>query len=240
MGLKYTVGSAYNPSLGCLAGTRRDLIENIMANLLAPPLGKNHRLVCLSAVLGSGKSCVAHTIAECCASEGVLASSSIFNRNMDRTDARAFVASLARDLSNRNLLFAERVVNALKENPGLPVASPVTEMFTKLIIEPISATPAGERPLVIVLDALDEVSGNVEDLFIILNQSISSIPAEKLRFFVTFRPEHPFSDLLQSHTSKCIQCEISTLSKAVLQRSTGSRKSHWNDSQRIQAGTKGL
>jgi Mrp family chromosome partitioning ATPase len=79
--IPYAAGARFNPDKGCLPGTRKQIIEEIIQWVNSPNGEHAHRVYFLSGVAGSGKSAIAHTIAQHFDQLGRLGSSFCFDRS---------------------------------------------------------------------------------------------------------------------------------------------------------------
>jgi hypothetical protein len=155
-----------------------------MAWVSAKNLHGTQQIYFVTDVVGSGKTALAHSIAEQCSYAGVLASSFFFDQNAGRTSARHFVFNLVRDL-DRIPAISPHISRALRADPNLALSQPVARAFQKLVSEPLVASNV-EGPFVVVIDALNQtVTAEVQD---ILRTQIPKLPGI-IRVFVTSRPE---------------------------------------------------
>ncbi|KZP14731.1 TPR-like protein [Athelia psychrophila] len=196
--LVYAGGASWNPKMACLPGTRATIISIIhaWARLL------DDQNVCwLKGVAGSGKSAIAHTIAQSLRKDGRLASSFFFDRNVaSRNTSQLLVTTIARDIAMIHPAIAADIRTTLEEDPSLASAS-LSRQFEAFISGPLRRHPI-EHSFLIVIDALDEIVH--EDLTIelleILRDEASKLPPQ-IRILVTSRPTRDIIDYLskQSH-----------------------------------------
>jgi len=147
--------------------------------------GKKADIYWLEDVAGSGKSALAHSIAQRCDEHGILASSFFFDCTAGRTSPRALIWTLTRDIAQLNDGIADEISLALQADYGIASAKSIGYMFNKLIVGPASRC-AISRPVVVVIDALDE--GYNDDLLSILGNDIPKLPPV-FRFIITSRPD---------------------------------------------------
>ena len=182
-------GAAYNSntrSTGvspCLHGTRDAVLQEIEKWVESDSAS----LFWLYGLAGSGKSTIANTIAQ----RWSQASFFFSRRQLSLRGSRFFFQTIAFQLGSDHPIFKEEISNALKDR-SLLNADRATQL-KKLILDPISKVQARfRRPLVIVVDALDECEEDaavieiIELLATTLNSFCSSA---QLRFLVTSRPE---------------------------------------------------
>ena len=139
----------------------------------------------LTAVVGVGKSAVAHTIAHLCAERGILLSAFFFGIV---TSPQRLWSGVARSLATKNESY-RRILTSIMENDPNIAADTFDKQFKKLILEPLRNTPPlGNSPLVIVIDGFDECDNDAaETLAALFKDNISDLPPW-VKFFVTSRP----------------------------------------------------
>ncbi|ORX95667.1 hypothetical protein BCR34DRAFT_498329, partial [Clohesyomyces aquaticus] len=171
----------------CHPGTRKDLLDQIKkwAN---DPHGES--IFWLSGKAGTGKSTISRTLAESLNIEGKLSASFFFKRDEgDRSNASRFFTTIAAQILAHIPQLAKHVRDALVVNPTIH-RRVMKEQFEKLIIEPLSKVHYDpSKPLVVVVDALDECS--LEDdvrVIIFLLSRPKSVASVRLKFFLTSRP----------------------------------------------------
>ncbi|KDQ19511.1 hypothetical protein BOTBODRAFT_102889, partial [Botryobasidium botryosum FD-172 SS1] len=152
--LPYAAGASWDPESGCLSDTREVLLEEIMNWIRGTSASGDAEILCLTGVAGSGKSAIAHTVAQRCHKEGILASSFFFNREFEeRNRPDKLLSTIARDLA-RYPGICSQLSSALEADPSLATAS-LSRQFTSLIAEPCRRHTF-DNSTVFVLDALDE------------------------------------------------------------------------------------
>ncbi|KAF7966895.1 hypothetical protein HWV62_36625 [Athelia sp. TMB] len=179
--LRYAEGASWNPTLGCLPGTRLAVLTVIdeWSRSIGPQI-----VFLLKTVAGSGKSAIAHSVAQMFHENGHLVSSFFFSRDIiNRDTPRYLFTTIARDIANRHSAFAADIGRALKDDPTL-ASAPLSQQFEKLICGPLHRHPT-HSSIVVVIDALDE--GISKELGVILSCDIVNLPAN-LQFFITSRP----------------------------------------------------
>src|ERR1700722_10725605 len=183
--LPFTKGSSWNSLSVCLLGTREALLEDIWTWIQSADDTKSAEIFLLSDLAGTGKSSIAHSVAKRCYDAGLLASSFFFDRDVaERNGPQNLFPSGARGLAPLNRGFSERINLTLENDCSLAWASP-SRQFDQLILAP-SLIHRFSRPIVIVIDALDE--GYNPELLNILCNEIPKLPGS-FRIFLTSRPE---------------------------------------------------
>ncbi|KZP14714.1 TPR-like protein [Athelia psychrophila] len=191
--LAYAEGASWDPTMACLPGTRATILSIIhpWARSLD---GRN--VLWLKGVAGSGKSAIAHTIAQSLHKDGRLASSFFFNGNVaSRNTSQLLVTTIARDIAMIHPAIAADIRMTLEEDPSLASAS-LSRQFEAFISGPLRRHPI-ERSFVIVIDALDEIihEGSAMELLTILRDETFKLPPQ-LRILITSRPTRDIIDYL--------------------------------------------
>jgi hypothetical protein len=181
--LPYAADASWKPEQACLPNTRAALLEDIWKWIDTADVKGTASIFCLTSVAGAGKSAIAHTVAQRCHDEGVLASSFFFNREVaGRNDPKMLFSTIARDLAGRSKGLCEQISLAIESDRSLATAT-ISRQFGPLILAPCLRYPA-DRPAVIVIDALDEGYNN--ELLKILRDEFPKLPGT-FRIFLTFR-----------------------------------------------------
>jgi hypothetical protein len=148
----------------------------------------NNRICLLSGHAGTGKSTIAHTIAEQCDQENLLGFSFFFSRrSRDRSDGTKFIPTLAYQLSVFLPTVQDAMKSALERNGSIFHQNPKAQL-TKLVIEPLLSIVDSLSTMIIVVDGLDEYDGNLPlaDLVVLFRDLPDRLP---FRIFFTSRPE---------------------------------------------------
>ncbi|KAL5512559.1 hypothetical protein ACEPAG_3212 [Sanghuangporus baumii] len=177
----------------CLEGTRQDYVDRIMARLFADT-DADQNIVWLIGAAGAGKSTIAVTISDACDKRDCPAAYLFFERGKD--EYISTVRALAYKIAALHPSIRPHIAKAVSENNNIS-GSLLRTQFEKLLLEPIQAA-AGEleRPIVIILDALDECGAisQRKDLVRLLMNDFATLPS-KVRVLVTSRPE---SDIMEN------------------------------------------
>jgi hypothetical protein len=150
------------------------------------------RPICwFSGPAGFGKSAVAQTVAEQCAKAGMLAASFFFSRGAgNRTCINGFIPTLSYQLT-LSLPHTKMIIQtALQNDPTIPHQS-LEDQLEKLLINPTLALHEPIRPLVVIIDALDECDNkdNIAEFIKILLRTSQDRRLPFL-FFMTGRAEN--------------------------------------------------
>jgi hypothetical protein len=146
---------------------------------------KTAEIFLLTSVAGAGKTAIAHTVAQRCDNlkERFFLSSFFFDQEVSgRNDPMMLFTTIARDLADQNVDFARQVADALDKKKRLVGAS-TTLHFSELIVEPSRCLPV-DRPVVIIIDALDE--GYDLEVLKILRDEVPKLPGT-FRILLTSR-----------------------------------------------------
>jgi hypothetical protein len=182
--LPYAKGASWNPSRGCLSGTRTALLTEIFTWITNE--SSTTQLFWLADVAGAGKSSVAHSVAQWSHERNILASSFFFDREVaGRNNRQKLFSTIARDLANVDASLAQQI--SIEQDSSLPTA-PIPRLFDELVLKPSLRISNLVRPVVIVVDALDEGYDHDIDLLTILRDQVPHLP-RTFRLVVTSRAE---------------------------------------------------
>jgi hypothetical protein len=174
----------------CLAGTRVDLLDDILS-WAANRDGK--RIFWLCGKAGIGKSTISRTIASELDEDGRLGASFFFKRGQaDRSHARLFFPTITKQLVDKIPDLGHAVAAAL-EKDSLLCERHMTKQFDELLLQPIqNSLTGGALPAdcFVVIDALDECEDaeQIEVLLKLLGR-IKDVAAVRIRILATSRPE---------------------------------------------------
>lgn len=174
----------------CLPDTRVDVLGFIREWALGPE--PTQTILWLNGMAGTGKSTISRSICRDLEKNGYLGASFFFKRGEGgRGSLSRLFTTIASQLARRRPVIAPSIKRALDESQGIYDMGTQLQ-FKRLIQDPlrsVSADPNLKRPIIIVLDALDECDcdkaetlKSLIDLFT-LNKSLG------LRVFITSRPE---------------------------------------------------
>ncbi|KAM6522866.1 hypothetical protein FALCPG4_012481 [Fusarium falciforme] len=174
----------------CLENTRVDVLREIYewAEDLHSPT-----LFWLNGMAGTGKSTISRTVAQHLAETGTLGASFFFQKGeADRSNLSKLFTTLAAGLSRWQPVVSRHIEEAIDQNPQI-FDQMFHQQFSKLILDPLSKLNLGsEKPIVIVIDALDEcqhpsITSIITDIF----PRARRLRHPRLKFFLTSRPELP-------------------------------------------------
>jgi len=173
---------------GCMAGTRDSVLSKFIDWLENDPMA----ILWLAGMAGTGKTSIAVSLCRmlrhdtavffgggffCSRSAGSIA----------RTDARRILPTLATLLAGLSHDFAEALAEELKNDQRLG-HKPVNEQIGPLLCKPLAVLALLNRPIVFIIDALDECNDGRE--LAELLRLIADFKCEaKVKFILTSRPE---------------------------------------------------
>ncbi|KAG9047372.1 hypothetical protein FS837_002425, partial [Tulasnella sp. UAMH 9824] len=182
----YGTQSKSSDNATCLNGTRVDVLNRIDAWMEGESTAE--RVFWIRGMAGRGKSTIARTVT---------------SRWKDRATCATFHVRRGRDATNEQVLCA--LARQLALSPRTEVASAILasvranenaahqsleDQFQKLLIEPLQSLNHPSRPLVLVVDALDEFQDTQYPVEFIdlIHDHTSKLPAN-IKFLLTSRPE---------------------------------------------------
>ena len=182
----------------CEEGTR----ENVLGEILAWSRGDTNYPVCwLEGPAGSGKSTIAHTIAERCGDDNRLAFSFFFSRGKhDRSDTTKFVPTFAYQLSESLPAIQPSMIRALTDRRSTPRLC-LRDQIGNLVVGPTLTTRGSIASMIVVIDGLDECSDEtlLQELVRLLVSTTTRLP---FRFLFTSRPESHIQQTFGSSSIK--------------------------------------
>ena len=172
----------------CMAGTRDSVLSKFMAWVKTDPMA----ILWLAGMAGTGKTSIAVSMCRMLREEpavffggGFFCSRSA--GTVARTDVRRILPTLAVILAGMSQEFAEALAEELKNDQRLG-HKPVDEQIDSLLSRPLAVLASLPRPVVFVIDALDECHGERE--LAELLRLVADFKCEaKVKFILTSRPE---------------------------------------------------
>ncbi|KAG6810506.1 hypothetical protein H0H92_011557 [Tricholoma furcatifolium] len=193
-----------NSATKCFNGTRVKLLCRIYDWIDTTDLSEP-RIFWLNGLAGTGKTTIAHTVAERCHSQNFLGASFFFSRDVtDRSNSQLVFTTIAHQLATFNPAFKNLIARALEAEPDAGHANIPTQL-QHLIIQPLRLLPKSTPTIVVVMDALDECSQekDVSDILKLLATELRTLPFT-MKFFITSRPEHQIRAAFESELLRAI------------------------------------
>ncbi|KAF7982370.1 hypothetical protein HWV62_29114 [Athelia sp. TMB] len=191
--LLYANGASWSPTLVCLPGTRVTMLSEIRD--WSYSLDKRNLLL-VKGVAGSGKSAIAHSVAQALHECGLLTSSFFFDReSSSRNTSQLLLTTIARDIASLYPAIAADISAALEKEPALATAN-LSRQFESFIAGPLRRHSI-DRQIIIVIDALDEAirDDTDTDLLTILRDDLPKL-SRRCRFIITSRPTRVIEQFL--------------------------------------------
>jgi hypothetical protein len=161
------------------------------------------RLFWLTGVPGVGKSSISASIARTFDDKNLLWAQLFISRShFGTTDPNRIFPSIAHQLAERDPKAALTIHAALEKQKSL-VHNIADDQAVKLFVEPIKVISAlrPSDPIIVVIDALDEIEGEVSETTEILTKAISALP-RNAKVFISSRPEQGIQILFSRMVNK--------------------------------------
>lgn len=235
---------------GCLHGTRTDIIDFIMEWVNITDLKRQHNVLWLRGLAGSGKSTLSTTIANSLSVMERLAAFIFFERDVSiRSDPSAVIRTLAYKVGVSHPVVGEAISANVSKYPEI-VHFPLQSQFQHLLVQPMTLPGVinSASPVVFVLDALDECGtpDERETLLELLAEQASVLPA---LFVITGRPSQDICGFFEDRdhilikeldiTTKNNNEDISTflihnLKRIRTKHPSLRRREHWPGDERLE------
>jgi hypothetical protein len=181
-----------DPPPRCHPGTREKATEDIIHWIEEPT--SSSTVLWVSGRAGVGKSALMQRIAEL---DGIyFGGCFFFRRGTPGCNVKDHLFStLAYQLTTNVHGMLEHVERAMIQDFSLPKRS-ATVQLKRLIVEPIRLLPIPVRPIIIIIDGLDECDGfdSQRDVLTLIGQ-VAMDPSVAIRFIIASRPEHQICDM---------------------------------------------
>jgi NACHT domain len=162
------------------------------------------RLFWLTGVPGAGKSSIGASIARTFDDKNFLRAQFFISRSHpSTTDPNRIFPSIAHQLAKFDRKVAEAINAALEKQKSL--ANNITDdQARKLFVEPINVISGSHPsdPILVVIDAIDEIEGDVSETTKIISDAIMALP-RNAKVLISSRPEHG----IQLHFSPLVSKE---------------------------------
>ena len=148
----------------------------------------SHHICWLSGPAGFGKSAIMQTVAEHLKGKGNLAASFFFLRGAGvRSNFKRFITTIAYHISLSIPTCHPFIQRALRKDPTIPSQS-MDDQLRELVTAPLGHIPLGKKPLVVVVDALDECDDR-ESIRQFISLLVRTCGDHPLRFLLASRAE---------------------------------------------------
>ncbi|KAG6835593.1 hypothetical protein H0H93_016700 [Arthromyces matolae] len=193
-----------NSATKCFEGTRVNLLRRIFDWLDSKDYDEP-RIFWLNGLAGTGKTTIAHTVAERCHHQRRLGASFFFSRDVtDRSNSHLVFSTIAHQLATYSTVFRTLIAQALESDSDAGHANFHTQL-QHLIIQPLRKLAKTTPSVIVVMDALDECSQekDVADILKLLATELRTLPFP-MKFFITSRPEHQIRAAFESELLRAI------------------------------------
>jgi len=194
-----------------MPGTRLGVLSKFIAWVKDDPLA----IFWLAGMAGTGKTSIAVTLCRMLRADptvylggGYFCSRSA--GSIARTDVRRILPTLAVLLASQSSEFAESLAVELEKDDSLG-HKPVAEQIGPLLRTPLATLASSSRPIVFVIDALDECS-NERELAELLRLLADFKCDAKVKFILTSRPEMHIRGTPVSKTEHSTILQLHTIS----------------------------
>ncbi|KIK56859.1 hypothetical protein GYMLUDRAFT_173735, partial [Collybiopsis luxurians FD-317 M1] len=198
----------------CLEHTRVEIIKKI-SHWISKIGADAPKSFFLHGPAGTGKSAISHSIGKKSKDEDCLGAFFHFDRtlSMDRTPSKA-LQSIAYNLAIHVPNFRNGLIEILEKDPYLLSSSSLKELWQSLISKPAKLA-YGIKPVVIVIDALDECGPQQENslrkkFLSVLMEGVNNLPSN-FRVLMTSRLDNDVAEILEEYANQIQALNISNL-----------------------------
>lgn len=196
--LPRVVDAKYDPARCCLSGTRTQVINSILG--WASGKGKpGANILWFHGLAGSGKSTIATSVARDLSERQWLGGSFFFSRDaIVRSKADQLFSTISFHLASFDASFADRICDSVAADLDVGRSS-LSNQFAELVQKPLASVQCFSRPVVFVLDALDECGSEKErkDLLTLIRNGLADLP-DFVKFIISSRPDADIRALFKS------------------------------------------
>ncbi|KAF7974593.1 hypothetical protein HWV62_11870 [Athelia sp. TMB] len=195
-GMPYAEGARYGSVKPCLSGTRTAILGEVYQWIDLPDDLNPPRILVLTGAAGTGKSAIARTVAEKYDQMKKLGSS-IFFEEAYRAQRHSgnLLPTISRDIADLNTQWRHALYEEVHGERALRQTTSIAKQLDKFILKPAQALDV-VGPVVIVIDALDEIGGDAEprrELLQHLAEGAAKLPSN-FRILITARHEDEIQD----------------------------------------------
>ena len=158
--MPYVSGAGLDTGKLCLEDTRQEILEEI-TDWINRTEENTPRIFWLHGSAGTGKSSIAHTVADRFKKLERLGSCYCFDRNqMVQQRDKSIFTTIARDLADRDKHIRSALGEVISVDASLKNTTDIVQQWKEMVLKPARKISEGMvGPIVIIIDALDE-SGN--------------------------------------------------------------------------------
>lgn len=170
----------------CLTNTRTDVLEFVVDWANNSDCQQN--VLWVHGPVGSGKSTLSTTIASLFRERGQLGAFLFFDRDVsERSDPTIVIRTIAYQLAASITMIRDAIGTTLNRYSTIST-SPLRYQFQRLILDVLSTVELPVRPIIIVMDALDEcgTSEEREALLAVMSEDFANLPIG-IRIIITSR-----------------------------------------------------
>ncbi|KZV59559.1 hypothetical protein PENSPDRAFT_695034 [Peniophora sp. CONT] len=214
----YTAAVSGVSRRSCTPGTRDSVLTDILTWALDES-GDCAPVYWMSGLAGQGKTTIAHTICERLERDrqDVSMISFFCSRQLDSSQEKLLVSTLAFELAESSASYATELLHALQAEHNLGDQKLSVQM-SKLLVGPWSQSAHRReslRPVVVVVDALDENDAGTEFVELILSASRQGQLAG-IRILITSRPVPDIVHLCEPIEGRAV-CNLNDVSRWLVQ-----------------------
>jgi len=204
-----------NDAASCFEGKRLTVRKEI-SDWIENTGSDSPRTFWLSGLAGIGKSTIAQTVAAKADADGQLGASFFFSRNADSLKNPSLLfPTLAFQLSLFDQEIEHYIGEAILANPDAGSAR-LVDQIQQLIIAPLQKMTTPTRPILVVIDALDECAGTAKEEVIRL--VVTELPnAPSLKILITSRPESEIRTIIKSQQNELHTIILNNIEDPVVQ-----------------------
>ncbi|KAI0048940.1 hypothetical protein FA95DRAFT_971435, partial [Auriscalpium vulgare] len=201
--IPYAKGARHQLDKQCLPGTRVKFLQSIKDWILEPNVTDCAKVMLLTGLSGTGKSSVAHSIANYVDLElGCLGSSFFFDINdIKERNPKTLFGTIAHDLADFDPSFRHTLNEHVGGRRAIINDTSLDSQFDNFLLMPLKKLDLLSGPIVIVIDGLDESAafGNNDRgrLIKLLSSRLTELPSS-FHIFLTSRLEEDINDYMIS------------------------------------------
>jgi hypothetical protein len=152
-------------------------------------MAKVPRIFWINGFAGTGKTTIAHSVAQKCKDRRILGASFFCSRDdINASDPKLVFTSISDQLGQFHAPFQQEISRVHHAHPGLRYSS-VSNQLEELLVKPLNVVRDNFPHCVIILDALDECRDDNSTSIILSSLSRHIDTLAPLKFLVTGRPE---------------------------------------------------